>query len=99
LPRPIAVKGHLQSTGRRWLFYWEKQEAVLSAPTKQEMLDNVEIAINARITGGAVQSYSIGGRNLQYISLDELRNLRDQLRREIAGSGENTTYASFGSPS
>ena len=74
-------------------------EAGLSAPTRQEMLDNVETAINARITGGALHSYSIGGRNLQYITLDELRNLRDQLRREIAGSGENTTYASFGSPS
>lgn len=71
----------------------------MSAPTKQEMLDNVENAINARLTGGAVQAYSIGGRNLQYIPLTELYKLRDQLRREIAGSGGTTTYASFGSPS
>jgi len=71
----------------------------MSAPTKQEMLENVEIAINARLTGGAVQSYSISGRNLQYISLDELRKLRDQLRLEIAGSSQDsTTYASFGNP-
>jgi len=68
------------------------------APTKQEMLENVEIAINARMTGGAVQSYSINGRNLQYITLSELLKLRDQLRREIAGSNDTTTYASFKEP-
>lgn len=71
----------------------------MAAPTKQEMLENVEIAINARMTGGAVQSYTIGGRNIQYVGLEELRKLRDQLRREIAGSGGTTTYASFGRPS
>ena len=71
----------------------------MSAPTKQEMLENVETAINARMTGGAVQSYSIGGRNLQYIPLQDLYKLRDQLRREIAGSGGATTYVSFGRPS
>ncbi len=71
----------------------------MAVPTKQEMLENVENAINARVTGGAVQSYSIGGRNIQYIGLEELRKLRDQLRREIAGSGGTTTYASFGRPS
>ena len=71
----------------------------MAAPTKQEMLENVEIAINARMTGGAVQSYTISGRNIQYIGLEELRKLRDQLRREIAGLGGTTTYASFGRPS
>jgi hypothetical protein len=71
----------------------------MAAPTKQEMLENVEIAINARLKGGAVQSYSIGGRNLQYVLLPELYKLRDQLRREITGSGETTSYASFGRPS
>ena len=70
----------------------------MAAPTKQEMLENVEIAINARMTGGAVQSYTISGRNIQYIGLEELRKLRDQLRREIAGSGGTTTYGSFGRP-
>ena len=68
------------------------------APTKQEMLDNLDTAINARMTGGAVQSYSIGGRNLQYISLSELLKLRDQLRREIASGRDNTTYAKFEDP-
>lgn len=71
----------------------------MSAPTKQEMLDNVENTINARMTGGAVQSYSIGGRNLQYTSLSELIKLRDQLRKEIAGASDTTTYAKFDNPS
>lgn len=66
--------------------------------TKQEMLDNVEAAINARMTGGAVQSYSIGGRSLQYISLSELIKLRDQLRKEIAGTRTTTTYVAFENP-
>jgi len=73
----------------------------MSAPTKQEMLDNVEAAINARMTGGAVQSYSIGGRNLQYITLTELIKLRDSLRQEIASSGgssSRTSYARFDNP-
>lgn len=70
----------------------------MSAPTKQEMLENVENAINARISGGAVQAYSISGRNIQYIPLPDLYKLRDQLRREIAGLGDTTTYVSFGEP-
>ncbi len=70
----------------------------MSAPTKQEMLENVENAINARMTGGAVQSYSIGGRNLQYISLSELMSLRDKLRQETASGNTRTTYVEFGEP-
>ena len=63
--------------------------------TKKEMLENVENAINARMTGGAVQSYSIGGRNLQYITLSELMKLRDQLKQEVASGTSRTTYAKF----
>jgi len=70
----------------------------MSAPTKQEMLENLEIAINARMTGGAVQSYSIGGRNLQYITLSELIKLRDKLRQEIASGSSRTSYAKFENP-
>ena len=66
--------------------------------TKKEMLENVELAINARMTGGAVQSYSIGGRNLQYITLSELMKLRDQLRQEVAGGTSRTSYAKFERP-
>jgi len=75
----------------------EKKELSV-APTKQEMLNNLDTAINARMTGGAVQSYSIGGRNLQYISLSELLKLRDQLRRELAAGKDTTTYARFEDP-
>ena len=69
----------------------------MSAPTKQVMLDNVETAINTIMTGGAVQSYSIAGRNLQKYSLTELTKLRDQLRREIAAESSTgaTNYAGF----
>ena len=70
----------------------------MSAPTKQEMLENVETAINARMTGGAVQSYSIGGRNLQYITLAELIKLRGTLRQEIAAGSSRTSYAKFENP-
>ncbi len=66
--------------------------------TKQEMLENVENAINARMTGGAVQSYSIGGRNLQYITLSELMKLRDQLKQEVASGASRTSYARFDNP-
>jgi hypothetical protein len=45
-----------------------------------------------------VQSYSIAGRNLQYISLTELIRLRNQLRKEIAGTETTTTYAEFKNP-
>ncbi len=67
----------------------------MTVPTRQALLDNVERAINARLTGGAVHSYTIGDRNLQYISFNELIRLRDKLRREIAGSQIRTSYARF----
>ena len=70
------------------------------AVTAQTMLDNVEAAINTRLIGGAVQAYTIGGRNLQYCSLKELYDIRDKLRQEInaAASGSSTNYASFNDP-
>ena len=71
----------------------------MSAPTTQEMIENVENAINARMTGGAVQSYSIGGRNIQYMPLDQLKKLRKELKSEITSSKQRTTYAKFDNPS
>lgn len=70
------------------------------AVTVQTMLDNVETAINARLTGGAVQSYTIGGRNIQYCSLKELYDIRALLRRELNSSapGSSTNYAKFEKP-
>jgi len=70
----------------------------MARPTTQEMLEKVELAIMARLNGGAVQSYSIGGRNLQYMQLPELEKMRDKLIRQLSPSGGTTTYASFGRP-
>lgn len=67
--------------------------------SKQEMLDAVNSAIQARLTGGAVASYSIGGRNTAYISLRELTELRDKLQREINNGRDTTNYAGFRRPS
>lgn len=71
-----------------------------TVPTKQEMLDNIDIAINNLMTGGAVQSYTINGRNLQRFSLTELQNLRKQIKGEIAAENADgtTTYATFERP-
>ena len=67
--------------------------------SKQEMLTAVNDAIQVRLTGGAVASYGIGGRNLQYISLRELTDLRDKLQREISDTKGSRNYASFVRPS
>lgn len=68
----------------------------MSAPTKQEMLDNVETAINA-LVGGA-ESYSIGGRTIKHRQIGELKEWRKQLINEIAAGRGNTTYAKFENP-
>lgn len=68
-------------------------------PTTNELIELIDKAIATRLRGGAVQSYSIGGRNLQYMTLSELRNLRADLSKQIAaekGGGRN--YAKFVSP-
>ena len=55
----------------------------------------VETAINARISGGAVQSYSIGGRSLSYMSLAELRELRREMLIELNASTTTRTKGSI----
>lgn len=71
-----------------------------TAATDAEMLVKVNEAITAYLNGGAVQSYSIGGRNLQRTPLSELYKIRDRLERRIAAStGSLTNYASFENPS
>jgi hypothetical protein len=47
------------------------------------LLASVEAAITARLAGGTVESYSIRGRNLAYVKLTELFELRDKLKREV----------------
>lgn len=68
-------------------------------PTKQEMLTAVETAIHNKMTGGAVQSYRIGDKNIQYYSLQELRDLRTQLQQEIASERGSRNYVTFKNPS
>lgn len=71
----------------------------MSSPTTQEMLDAVNAAINARLTGGAVASYSINGHDIQYISLRELRELKNELQAQLAGEkGSARNFVSFRNP-
>jgi len=69
------------------------------AQTSEELLHKVESAISARLNGGAVQSYSIGGRNIMYMTLSELMQARDKLKREVGSAKDTRTFAQFGSPS
>ena len=64
--------------------------------TPEDMLKAVNQAIAANLNGGAVQSYSIGGRNIQKATLAELWKMRDDLTRLIgAQKGGGRTYAKF----
>ncbi len=70
-----------------------------TTPTINELIELIDKAIAARLRGGAAQSYSIGGRNLQYMTLSELRSLRAELNKQLAaqkGGGRN--YAKFVDP-
>ena len=59
-------------------------------------LTAVETAIRARISGGAVESYSVQGRQLRYMSLEDLRKLRTEMKRELnADFADRVTKASF----
>ena len=71
----------------------------MAGPTVREMLDNVNKAIDAITSGGAVQSYSIGGRNIQKIPLSELLKLRQVLKQEVKAGRGSTTYVRFDNPS
>ena len=71
----------------------------MAGPTVQEMLDNVNKTIDAFTSGGAVQSYSIGGRNLQRMPLSDLLKLRQVLKQEVRAGRGSTTYARFDNPS
>jgi hypothetical protein len=60
------------------------------------MLAAVNTAIASNLAGGAVQSYSIAGRNVQRMSLTELYALRDKLQREVnIAYGPRRNYAGF----
>jgi hypothetical protein len=68
-------------------------------PTTQEMLDAVNAAIKSILDKGGNKSYTIGSRTFQSHELTQLMALRDQLRKEIAGANDNTTFAKFDNPS
>ena len=95
--RPISFqKPDSLAKGESGFFIGSKRRDMATA---SEMLTAVETAISARLSGGAAQSYTIDGRNIQYISLSELREFRDQLRKEVnAGRGNVRTYVTFKRP-
>ena len=69
------------------------------AATDAEMLVKVNEAITAHLNGGAVQSYSIGGRNLQRCTLTELWDLRRKFEKMISdAAGGGRSYAKFVHP-
>ena len=62
--------------------------------TATELLTAVETAIETRLAGGAVQSYTVNGVNIAKASLQELSDMRDRLRREVArGTMHGRVYA------
>ncbi|HPM42522.1 MAG TPA: hypothetical protein PLV52_01680 [Candidatus Omnitrophota bacterium] len=71
----------------------------MAEPTYEELLEILKTAIKTRMEGGAVKSYSISGRNIQYAELDELRAMLKDLETKVAGKKSNTTYARFDNPS
>lgn len=66
----------------------------------ETQLAAVNAAIAARIADGAIDSYSINGRNIQRARLSELYQFQEKLARTIASlSGVTTVTAEFMRPS
>jgi len=69
------------------------------ASTNAELLVKIKDAIEAILDGGAVQSYTINGRNLQRYSLTELMELQAKIERDIALEGApRSTVVRFNQP-
>ena len=67
--------------------------------TTSDMLDQVNAAISARLSGGAVASYSINGRNIQYMPIPELLALKKDLQKQLsAEKGGSRNFAKFVKP-
>ncbi len=75
-------------------------EETMASPTLAQQLEAVETAIHNVMTGGAVQSYSINGRNINRMNLSELTTWRDKLIREISAqtTGGSVNYVTFCDP-
>ena len=70
----------------------------MASPTDEELMEILKTAIKTRSEGGAVRSYSISGRNIQYEGLDVLEKLLDKYEKRVAAKKSNTTYARFDNP-
>ncbi len=94
--------GATEITRTNTCIVWETAAAageVTLATDNASLLAAVNQAIAARLNGGAVQSYTIAGRNLQYYSLNDLWELRRKLERLIsAKAGEGRNFAKFVNP-
>ncbi len=67
--------------------------------TTSQLLDQVTTVISARLNGGAVASYSINGRNLQYMPMQDLLALKRDLEKQLAAEkGGSRNYAKFVKP-
>lgn len=67
-----------------------------STPTAAELIVLVDRAIKQRLAGGAVQAYAIGGRNIQYMTLKDLREMRAELQQQIASTtGGSRNFAKY----
>jgi len=67
--------------------------------TAQTLLTAVNTAIETRLNGGAVQSYTIGNRNVAFMSLRDLQELRRTLQQEVSLlAGKNKTFVQFVQP-
>lgn len=62
-------------------------------------LEKVRAAIDALLDGGAVQSYTISGRDLSHFSLDSLMRLEKDLLKQLnSESGDRINYVRFENP-
>jgi hypothetical protein len=63
--------------------------------TTQEMLTQVETAIQALVSGG-LSEYTINGRTFKKINLTEMYKWRDNLKRELRHAvGTRTSFVQF----
>ena len=67
--------------------------------TTSDMLNQVDAAISARLSGGAVAAYSINGRNIQSMPMPELLALKKDLQKQLAAEkGGSRNFAKFVRP-
>lgn len=60
--------------------------AEVSGSTPAELLTAVNAAILKLLNGGGVAMYTVNGRTVQYMSLQQLYDIRKSLQREVNGA-------------